>query len=362
MNFINIKDWGAPLAQPREPLLIAGPCSAETEAQVLASCRGAAAQGAAILRAGIWKPRTRPNSFEGVGAVGLPWIVAAGKETGLPVTIEVAKARHVELALKAGIDILWLGARTTVNPFAVQEIADALRGADVPVLVKNPVNPDVDLWMGAIERIHGAGIEKLAAIHRGFSVSRSTPYRNLPMWEIPIELGRRLPQLEIICDPSHICGRRDLIAGVAQKALDLSFAGLMIETHIEPDAAWSDAQQQLTPLALGQTLDQLILRRSDTDNQEFLANLEALRYDIDHIDRELIQLMGKRMEVVREIGRYKKANDVTILQMNRWTRIFDNRVTATIAEGLSSEFAQAFIQSIHNESIRQQTEVMNEKS
>ncbi len=361
MNFINIKDWGWQLHEAQEPLLIAGPCSAETEEQVLASCQGAAAQSASMLRAGIWKPRTRPNSFEGVGERGLDWIVAAGKATGLPVTIEVANAHHVELALKAGVDIFWLGARTTVNPFAVQEIANALAGVEIPVMVKNPVNPDVDLWLGAIERIYGAGIKKIAAIHRGFSVSRSAPYRNLPMWEIPIELGRRLPELEIICDPSHISGRRDLIGPVSQKALDLSFAGLMIETHINPEEAWSDARQQLTPKALGETIGQLVLRQRETDDQDFLANLDALRYDIDNIDRELIEMMGKRMEVVREIGRYKKENDVTILQMNRWTRIFDNRVAATIAEGLSGEFAQAFIQSIHNESIRQQTEVMNEK-
>ena len=256
---------------------------------------------------------------------------------------------------------LWLGARTTVNPFAIQEIANALQGVDIPVLVKNPVNPDTDLWMGAIERLQQSGIQKIAGIHRGFSVSRSAPYRNLPMWEVPIELKRRLPELEIICDPSHICGRRDLIAKVSQKAMDLNFEGLMIETHIDPDEAWSDAAQQLTPEALGEAMQGLVLRKSETDDVDFLANLEALRVDIDFLDREVIHLLGKRMEVVREIGRYKRENDVTILQMSRWARIFDSRVAATMAEGLSGEFAQAFIQSIHNESIHQQTRVMNEE-
>ena len=360
MKFINIKDWGLGI-NVQHPYLIAGPCSAETETQVLQSCKGAAEQGAMMLRAGIWKPRTRPNSFEGIGKKGLPWIKAAGKENQLPVMVEVANKDHVKEALAAGVDILWIGARTTVNPFATQEIADALLGVDIPVMIKNPVNPDIDLWIGAIERFYGAGIKKLAAIHRGFSVSRSAPFRNLPMWEIPIELGRRLPQLEIICDPSHICGNRKLIPEVAQKAMDLHFAGLMIETHIQPDQAWSDAKQQLQPKALGEVLKNLVLRKSETDDKNFLAQLETLRVDIDKIDRELTQLMGKRMKIVEAIGQCKKENGITILQMNRWVKIFDDRVAATIAEGLSEEFAQAFIQSIHNESIRQQTKVMNKE-
>ena len=358
MNFINIKDWGLGIDFQR-PYLIAGPCSAETSEQVMQSCVGAASQGACMLRAGIWKPRTRPNSFEGVGQKGLPWIKAAGEQTQRPITVEVANKTHVKEALAAGVDVLWIGARTTVNPFAVQEIANALQGVDIPVMIKNPVNPDVDLWMGAVERFYQAGIRKMAVIHRGFSVSRSAPYRNLPMWEIPIELGRRLPQLEIICDPSHICGNRELIPSVSQKAMDLNFAGLMIETHIQPDQAWSDARQQLQPAALGALMKKLILRNSANNDKHFLAQLETLRIDIDQLDHEMISLMGKRMDIVKTIGQLKKENGVTILQMNRWVKIFDSRVAATMEEGLSDDFAQAFIQCLHNESIQQQTQIMN---
>lgn len=358
MNIIPIKNWGFKIAAQR-PILISGPCSAETEDQVMLSCLGAAKQGASILRAGIWKPRTRPDTFEGVGNIGLPWIKAAGKKTNLPVTVEVANTKHVELALKAEIDIFWIGARTSVNPFAVQEITESLRGVDIPVLIKNPVNPDLELWIGAIERFYKAGINKIAAIHRGFSVYKPDPYRNLPMWEIPIELRRRIPNLEIICDPSHICGKRSLLQDISQKALDLEFDGLMIETHIDPGHALSDSAQQLTPRDLGKLLKNLIHRNHVGDNPNFLANLDALRLDIDNIDMEIIQLIAKRMEVVHEIGKYKKENGVTILQMNRWTEIFDSRVQKTIEAGLSEEFAQAFIQCIHNESIREQTEVMN---
>ncbi len=360
MDIIRMKDWGLAL-NPSKTLLIAGPCSAENEQQVMDSCLGAARTGANLLRAGIWKPRTRPNSFEGRGAVALPWIKAASAATQLPCTVEVANARHVEAALKAEIDVLWIGARTTVNPFAVQELADALQGVDIPVLIKNPINPDVELWIGAVERFWQAGIKKIAAIHRGFSVTKSAPYRNLPMWEIPIELQRRLKTLEVICDPSHICGRRDLLLSVAQKSLDLNFDGLMIETHINPDEALSDAQQQLTPSALQLLMDALIKRQSVGEHPDFLANLEALRVDIDSLDRDLIELLAKRMEVAQEIGRYKRENGVTILQMNRWSNIFDSRVKATIDAGLSEDFAQAFIQCIHKESIRQQTSVMNDK-
>jgi chorismate mutase len=360
MKIIQIKNWGLNIPDQR-PILISGPCSAETEDQVLQSCSGAAKQGASILRAGIWKPRTRPDSFEGVGDIGLPWIKAAGTKTNLPVAIEVANTKHVDLALKAGIDIFWVGARTSVNPFTVQEIAEALRGVDIPVLIKNPVNPDLELWIGAIERFYKVGINKIAAIHRGFSVYKPKPYRNLPMWEIPIELRRRIPNLEIICDPSHICGKRSLLQDISQKALDLEFDGLMIECHIDPEHALSDAAQQLTPNDLGSMLNNLIRRKPVGDNPSFLANLEALRLDIDNIDSEVIELIAKRMEVVNEIGKYKKENGVTILQMNRWTELFDSRVMKTIEAGLSKEFAHAFIQCIHNESIREQTEVMNKK-
>jgi len=362
MNTIKIQDWGLGINSNDKPVIIAGPCSAETEEQVLQSCKGAADQGAKILRAGIWKPRTRPGSFEGVGSTGLPWIKKAGAITGLPVTIEVANAKHVKEALEHKIDILWIGARTTVNPFAVQEIADAVKGHDIPILIKNPVNPDIELWIGAVERFLDAGIQKIALIHRGFSVTKSAPYRNQPLWEIPIEFKRRYPNIEIICDPSHICGKRELLSQVSQKAFNLSFDGLMIETHINPDKALSDALQQVTPKSLGQLLGNLIRRKTLTDNQDFLANLEALRVDIDSLDRDTIELLVKRMEVVREIGRYKKENGITILQMNRWSKLFDDRVTSSIDAGLSEIFAKALIQVIHNESIRQQEMVMNAES
>jgi len=362
MNTIKIKNWGLSITSDNGPLIIAGPCSAETEMQVLQSCQGAATHGANILRAGIWKPRTRPGSFEGVGSIGLPWIKKAGALTGRPVTVEVANAKHVEEALEHKIDILWIGARTTVNPFAVQEIAHALKGHDIPVLIKNPVNPDLELWIGAVERFLDAGINKIALIHRGFSVTKSAPYRNQPLWEIPIEFKRRYPNMEIICDPSHICGKRELLEGVAQQAFNLSFDGLMIETHINPDEALSDALQQVTPEGLGQLLNSLIRRKVLTDNPDFLANLEALRVDIDSLDRDTIELLVKRMEVVREIGRYKKENGITILQMNRWSKLFDDRVHASIDAGLSEIFAKALIQVVHNESIRQQELVMNAES
>ncbi len=361
MDIIQIKNWGLNISDQR-PILISGPCSAETKNQTILSCEGAARQGASILRAGIWKPRTRPDSFEGVGNIGLEWLKSAGEKTQLPVAIEVANTKHVELALKAGIDIFWIGARTSVNPFTVQEITEAMKGLDIPVFIKNPVNPDLELWLGAIERFYKSGIKKIAAIHRGFSVYKPKPYRNLPMWEIPIELRRRIPNLEIICDPSHICGNRTLLQDISQKALDLEFDGLMIETHYDPAMALSDASQQLTPDDLGKLLKNLIRRNPIGDNPDFLANLEALRLDIDNIDMEIIHLIAKRMEVVHEIGKYKKENGVTILQMNRWTEIFDSRVMKTIEAGLSKEFAQAFIQCIHNESIREQTEVMNQKA
>ena len=349
MEIIKTYNWG--LNFPiKEPLLIAGPCSAETPQQVLESTQGAVRQGAHLLRAGIWKPRTRPNSFEGVGQKGLTWLQEASRVTGKPVTVEVANARHAEAALQAEVDVLWIGARTTVNPFAVQDIADALRGVDIPVMVKNPVNPDLELWIGALERMHSVGIHKLAAIHRGFSVYKPHHYRNLPMWEIPIELRRRIPNLEIICDPSHIAGKRALLHEISQKSCDLAFDGLMIETHIQPEEALSDAAQQVTPKDLGKLLNQLVWRKPDTTDADFLANIDALRYDIDRLDEEVIQLLSKRKEVVQEIGRYKRDNGVTILQMNRWSRIFDSRVQATIQAGLSEDFAAAFVQILHRES------------
>lgn len=361
MELTPIRQWGWPIPE-EDLLLIAGPCSAETPAQTLDSCMGAARAGAHILRAGIWKPRTRPDAFPGMGEKALPWIAEAGKEAGLPVCVEVAGARHVELALKAGVDILWIGARSTANPFTVQEIADALTGHDVPVLIKNPVNPDLELWMGALERFHLAGIRRMGAIFRGFSVYKPGIYRNAPMWEIPIELRRRIPDLDILCDPSHIGGRRDLLAGISQQALDLDFNGLMIETHVRPDEALSDAFQQLKGDQLALLLLGLHRRRSSVDDPEFLANLEALRYDIDQLDEEIIALIGHRMEVSREIGHYKRLKDVTILQLDRWKTIFESRILRTMKAGLSESFAREFIQAIHNESLRQQEVVMSHQT
>lgn len=361
MDTVPVRSWGWPIP-PDELILIAGPCSAETAEQTLASCEGAAAAGAHILRAGVWKPRTRPEAFSGMGEQALPWVVEAGRATGLPVSIEVASAHHVEKALEAGVDILWVGARSTANPFTVQEIADALQGTDVPVFVKNPVNPDLELWIGALERLHRAGIRRMATIFRGFSVYKPGVYRNAPMWELPIELRRRFPALDTLCDPSHIAGRRDLIAGIAQHAIDLDFNGFMIETHCDPDHAWSDAAQQLTPAGLSLTLAGLQRRRANVDDPEFLANLEALRYDIDQLDEEIIGLLAQRMEVSREIGLYKRLRDVTILQADRWASIYDSRIQAILHAGLSESFACDLVQAIHNESIRQQESVMNESS
>lgn len=359
MDTVPVRNWGWPIP-PDALLLIAGPCSAESAEQTLASCEGAAAAGAHILRAGVWKPRTRPEAFAGMGEQALPWLVEAGRKTGLPVSVEVASAHHVEKALETGVDILWVGARSTANPFTVQEIADALRGTDVPVFVKNPVNPDLELWIGALERLHRAGIRRMATIFRGFSVYKPGVYRNAPMWELPIELHRRFPAMDILCDPSHIAGRRDLIAGLAQHAIDLDFDGFMIETHIDPEHAWSDAAQQLTPASLGILLAGLQRRRASVDDPEFLANLEALRYDIDQLDEELIALLAQRMEVSREIGLYKRLRDVTILQSDRWASIYDSRIQAILSAGLSESFACDLVQAIHNESIRQQESVMNE--
>lgn len=341
------------------PLIISGPCSAETREQVLATARQLAATGIVdVLRAGIWKPRTRPGHFEGAGEEGLAWLIEAKAETGLPVATEVATARHVELCLKAGVDVLWVGARTTVNPFSVQEIADALRGVDVPVLVKNPVNPDLELWIGALERIYRAGVTRLAAIHRGFSSFEKGPFRNAPLWDMAIDLRTRLPELPLICDPSHICGTRELIAFIAQKALDLDMAGLMIESHIHPDAAWSDAKQQVTPAALRNIVAGLIKRKPDVPQTEDDV-LARLRDQIDKLDDEIMQRLAERMKISRKIGAYKKENNITILQVSRWEEIIHTRVALGLAMGLADGFSRDLLKLIHQESIRVQEEVMN---
>jgi chorismate mutase len=342
------------------PIIISGPCSAETEEQMVATAKQIAATGKVhALRAGIWKPRTRPGQYEGAGEEGLKWLITAKKETGLPVTTEVANAAHVEACLKAGVDILWVGARTTVNPFSVQEVADALKGVDIPVMVKNPINPDVELWLGAFERLNKAGITKMAAIHRGFSSFEKGPFRNAPMWDLAIELKTRIPELDMICDPSHIAGNRDLISFVSQKALDLDMTGLMIESHINPDAAWSDAKQQVTPAALSKIIDELVVRTQTTDNKTFKDTLSILREQIDQLDDEIMQKLSARMKISEKIGQYKKENNVTILQVNRWEEIIKTRIALCRAMGLNDEFTSDLLKLIHHESIQVQTKVMN---
>lgn len=347
-------------AWDKRPLIISGPCSAETEEQVIETAQRLANTGKVnAIRAGIWKPRTRPGSFEGVGTKGLPWMQQARKITGLPVTVEVATAKQVEDALHFDIDILWIGARTTVNPFSVQEIADALKGAKVPVLIKNPINPDLELWMGAVERVAKAGIEQIGLIHRGFSNYGNTEFRNAPMWHLAIEMKRRLPSMMMINDPSHICGRRDILQDVAQKAIDLDFDGLIVETHIDPDNAWSDAKQQITPEAFGQMLDRIVWRKEDVDSADFHSVLEKMRQQINHLDDELMTLLGQRMKIADKIGQYKKDNGVTILQTTRWNEILERAYKKGDPLGLSKEFITRYMDAVHMESINRQNKIMN---
>ncbi|MCB2194610.1 MAG: bifunctional 3-deoxy-7-phosphoheptulonate synthase/chorismate mutase type II [Bacteroidetes bacterium] len=347
----------------KEPLLIAGPCSAESEAQVMHTAKEIAALGkVAVFRSGIWKPRTRPGNFEGVGEEGLKWLQQVKKETGLLTAVEVANADHVNLAIKHDIDILWIGARTTSNPFSVQELADLLKGYDKPVLVKNPINPDVNLWVGALERFHKAGIDKLAAVHRGFYPFEATSLRNIPKWEVPIELKSLCHNLPIICDPSHIAGSREYIPEISQKALDLNMDGLMIETHYNPSVALSDMNQQLTPKQLGELFDQLIFRRSTTKDEDFTSILETLRSQIDSIDQQMLELLAQRMNIVEDIGKYKSHNKVTILQLRRWEKILQTRMKLGKKLGLTEDFIKKLLQLVHKESIQRQTEVMNKLS
>jgi chorismate mutase len=344
----------------KRPLIISGPCSAETEEQVLETATRLAATGKVdVLRAGIWKPRTRPGSFEGVGTKGLPWLQQAKKITGLPLTVEVATGKQVEDALHFGVDILWIGARTTVNPFSVQEVADALRGSDVPVLIKNPINPDLELWIGAVERVAKAGVKQIGLIHRGFSSYGNTEYRNAPMWHLVIEMKRRHPEMKIICDPSHICGNRHMLQSVAQKSIDLDFDGVMIESHIDPDKAWSDAKQQITPEALGAMIDALVWRAETTNEQEFQNALAKLREQINQVDDELMQLLGQRMKIAQKIGEYKKNNNITILQTNRWNEILEKAFKKGDNVGLSQEFISKYFDAVHMESINHQNKIMN---
>lgn len=344
----------------KRPLLISGPCSAETEEQVLATAQGIANTGQVdVLRAGIWKPRTRPGNFEGIGTKGLPWLQQAKKLTGLLTAVEVATAKQLEDALHFGVDMVWIGARTTVNPFSVQEIADALRGVDIPVLIKNPINPDLELWTGAVERVAKSGIKNIGLIHRGFSSYGNSEYRNAPMWHLAIEMKRRSPELLMINDPSHICGRRDILHDVAQQAIDLDYDGLMIESHIDPDNAWSDAKQQITPLQLGELLHNIIWRKEDVNSEEYHNALEKLRNQINHLDDELMQILGQRMKVAEQIGTYKKQNNITILQTNRWNEILERAFKKGDKLGLSKDFITKYFDAVHLESINHQTKILN---
>lgn len=348
-------------AWKKRPLIISGPCSAETEEQVLETAQRLAATGKVdMLRAGIWKPRTKPGMFEGIGAKGLPWLQQAKRATGLPTTVEVATGKQVQDALTFDVDVLWIGARTTVNPFSVQEVADALRGVDVPVLIKNPINPDLELWSGAVERVARAGVKQIGLIHRGFSSYGNTEYRNAPMWHLAIEMKRRNPELLMINDPSHICGRRDILAEVAQRAIDLDFDGLMIESHIDPDKAWSDAKQQVTPERLKEMLDAIIWRKEDVNSEEYHAALEKLRQQINHLDAELMQILSQRMKIAEQIGQYKRDNNITILQTNRWNEILERAFAVGDKMGLSREFVTKYFDAVHMESINHQKKVMDQ--
>lgn len=354
---MELNNLNLPGVEEKRPLLIAGPCSAETEDQVLETARKLSQNGVKVFRAGIWKPRTKPGGFEGNGAAALPWLQKVKKETGMLTATEVATAKHVEEALKHDVDLLWVGARTTADPFAVQEIADTLKGSNVPVLVKNPVNPDLELWIGALERLNNAGITRLGAIHRGFSTYDKKLYRNLPQWHIPIELHRRHPELPIICDPSHIAGRRDLIATLCQQAMDLQFDGLIIESHNDPEHAWSDASQQVTPDVLSLIINNLVIRETSQSTE----NLTELRKQIDEIDMTLIETLAKRMRISREIGTYKKEHEMPILQTNRYDEIINKRAQEGVELGMGRDFMKIVFEAIHSESVRQQMTIMEGK-
>lgn len=355
-EFDSLSDWN--IKYTGKPFIVSGPCGAESREQLLNTARQLVSKGVHLLRAGIWKPRTRPDSFEGVGEQGLIWLAEAKAETGLPVAVEVAKPFHIETALKHGVDVIWLGARTTVNPFLVQELAEALRGVNVPVMIKNPVNPDLALWIGAIERIKKSGITKIAAIHRGFSSYENGTYRNKPNWEIPIELRRQLPGLPLICDPSHICGNTFMLLYIAQFALDLQYDGLMIESHCDPSTALSDKNQQVTPDELGNLLAQLVIRKPASDNVFALSRLEDLRDQIDELDDQIVKLIAERMRVARLIGEYKYYHEIAILQPERWEEVIRTRTATGIENMLNKEFILKLYSIIHEESIFQQTKQM----
>jgi len=348
-----LKAWGLPAG---DLFLAAGPCSAETEEQLLATARGLKDSNIGFFRAGMWKPRTHPGTFEGVGLAGLEWLCRVREEYGLPVGIEVATPKHVEACLERGVDVAWIGARTTPNPFAVQELAEAMRGCELRVFVKNPISPDLDLWIGALERLHNAGLRKLGVIHRGFSTSSKVLYRFAPNWKIPIELKRRLPDIPILCDPSHICGRADLIFSIAQEALDLLYDGLMIEVHVDPPGAWSDSKQQLTPEQFRLLVNRLTLKSELSPSEEYRARIKELRIEVDSLDQQLVKVLGMRMEIVRHMGDLKRKNLVSTLQPHRWDEIVASREAAGKELGLSPQFVFELFAAIHEEAIRQQEE------
>ncbi len=354
-----IKSW---LPNIDNPLLISGPCSLESEKQAMDTAKLLAKDKRVfVYRGGVWKPRTRPGSFEGVGSIGLKWLQQIREETGLPIGTEVANAQHTEEALKAGLDVLWIGARSTASPFVVQEIADVVKGTDAVVMIKNPVNPDVQLWLGAVERIHQAGIKNIVAIHRGFTPFRQTKYRNYPNWKTVIEIKRMMPNLPIICDPSHIAGTREYLYEISQKAFDMGMEGLMLESHIDPSCAMSDAGQQLTPADLSRLLDRLVIRYENANNPDFENQLDVLRNRIDAIDSELLEILSSRVDIVKKIGQYKKDNNVTALQINRWTKLMEDRVGLGKKLDLNETFVKIIFQLIHEDSVRMQTEIMDEE-
>ncbi|WP_163324876.1 chorismate mutase [Draconibacterium mangrovi] len=354
-----IKAW---MPNIDNPLLISGPCSLETEEQTMETARLLAKDKRVfVFRGGVWKPRTRPGSFEGVGSIGLKWLQQVKEETGLPVGTEVANAQHTEEALKAGLDVLWIGARSTASPFVVQEIADVLKGTDTVVMIKNPVNPDVQLWMGAVERIYQAGIKNIVGIHRGFTPFRETKYRNYPNWKTYIELKRLLPNLPVICDPSHIAGTREYLFEISQKAFDMGMEGLMVESHRDPSCALSDAGQQLTPADLGKMLDKLVIRYENASNPDFDNQLDVLRNRIDAIDAELLETLASRVQIVKQIGEYKRDNNVTALQISRWTQLMENRVKLGKSMEINETFVKILFQLIHEDSVRMQTEIMDQE-
>lgn len=356
LDLVPVSEWGF-FTLPR-PMVIAGPCSAETEEQVMKTASGLAAEGIHMLRAGIWKPRTHPGCFEGIGPIGLEWLRRVKEELGMFVCTEVAGEKHVAECLKAGVDMVWIGARTTVNPFLVQEIADALSGTDIPVLVKNPVNPDIDLWIGALERLNRAGIRRLGVIHRGFTTYEKIQYRNTPGWQVAVELRTRIPELPFFVDPSHMGGKREFIADISQRALDLGFEGLMVESHCDPDCALSDAAQQLTPSALGKMLSSLNVREHDSDDLSYREGIGALRSRIDLLDEELISLLKSRMDISAGIGRYKKEHNISIIQAARWDSLMADVLKKGGEKGLSETFLRELFGAIHEESVDVQNRIM----